>query len=603
MVSNKKKLPTVSIITITQFARYELLNILMELIKNQTYKNIIEWIIVEGSKSIEDKNQNFIKIEELKNNNILKFPIKYIKTDENIKLGELRNIGNNNCEGDITVCMDDDDFYPKTRVSHCVEKLKNSEFKIAGCSSIYMYDYILNKLYKFKEFAPYHSTNNCMAWKKEYLLNNKHDSTKDFSEEASFTNDFKEPMIQLNPEDTIITSSHSFNTYNKRELCSAATMKIHPKIDEIDIPITDYIDIEIYNKYKNIFVKPTDSIYDIVYFCGGFSIKWDPTDMKLGGSEQAVVNLSTNWAKLGKKVVVYGEIPDKDYNGVDYINWKKFPFEQKFKTVILWRLHGLSTGVPFKIKADNIILDIHDNFFLDFNNYYKKFTTSINNVFLKSEYHKEMFMKEFNSEIDIKKCIIIPNGIRINNFIENKYEVTRNPYRFCYCSCYTRGLKEILEKIWPTIYKYEPRAELHIYYGIESIRDQNYINYLLRLISQPGVMDHGRQPMEMIIREKYMSNFHLYITNTTGEIDCISIRESLVTGCIPLLSNFGVFKERDGIHFDLKDDDKTYGLIAVKIIQLLKKYDEMNEEREKLKLSSTLVSWEDVSKKWLEYMN
>jgi hypothetical protein len=106
----------------------------------------------------------------------------------------------------------------------------------------------------------------------------------------------------------------------------------------------------------------------------------------------------------------------------------------------------------------------------------------------------------------------------------------------------------------------------------------------------------------MIIREKYMSNFHLYITNTTGEIDCISIRESLATGCIPLISNFGVFKERDGIHFDLNTEDKTYRLIAVKIIQLLKKYEEMNEEREKLKLSPTLVNWEEVSKKWLEHM-
>jgi hypothetical protein len=26
---------------------------------------------------------------------------------------------------------------------------------------------------------------------------------------------------------------------------------------------------------------------------------------------------------------------------------------------------------------------------------------------------------------------------------------------------------------------------------------------------------------------------------------CISIRESLITGCIPLISNFGVFKERE----------------------------------------------------------
>ena len=103
------------------------------------------------------------------------------------------------------------------------------------------------------------------------------------------------------------------------------------------------------------------------------------------------------------------------------------------------------------------------------------------------------------------------------------------------------------------------------------IPDENFKNYLRFLLSQPGVMDHGRQPMEMIIREKHMSNFHLYITNTIGEIDCISIRESLATGCIPLISNFGIFKEREGIHFDFIEGNKQLqAMIAVKIIQLLK---------------------------------
>jgi hypothetical protein len=54
-----------------------------------------------------------------------------------------------------------------------------------------------------------------------------------------------------------------------------------------------------------------------------------------------------------------------------------------------------------------------------------------------------------------------------------------------------------------------------------------------------------------IIEEKYNSTFHIYITLTDAEIDCISIRESLVTGCIPIIYNHGVFEERDGIKYDL----------------------------------------------------
>lgn len=65
--------------------------------------------------------------------------------------------------------------------------------------------------------------------------------------------------------------------------------------------ILKYIKEPYYSKYKQLFVKPDKSEYDIIYFAGGFSIKWDPRDMSLGGSEQAIVNLVNNWVKMGKK--------------------------------------------------------------------------------------------------------------------------------------------------------------------------------------------------------------------------------------------------------------------------------------------------------------
>ena len=40
----------------------------------------------------------------------------------------------------------------------------------------------------------------------------------------------------------------------------------------------------------------TKSEYDIVYFCGGNSIQWDPNSKKLGGSEQAVIQ----YQKIGQ---------------------------------------------------------------------------------------------------------------------------------------------------------------------------------------------------------------------------------------------------------------------------------------------------------------
>ena len=599
-VSAEKTIPTVSVITVTQLKRFNCLEILQDLIKDQTYKNIIEWVIVEGSKNKVDAIANSENIKKLKETSDLKCNIVYVEYKEGRKLGELRNVGNTTCTGDITVCMDDDDYYTIDRVEHAVTKLSSSKALIAGCSAVLIYDYFLEKLYKFNPFGPNHSTNNCMAWKKEYLLNNKHDSSKEMAEESSFTKIFTEQMVQLEAEHTIIVSSHDSNTFNKRELLVGGTTELNKSLRQIDEPITNYIKEPYYSKYKNIFYKEGESKYDIAYMAGGFSIKWKPSDMSLGGSEQAIVNLVTNWAKLGKKVIVYGEVEEMVHNGVEYVSWKKFPFEHKYKLVILWRLYGLWCTAPFPIKAEKIWLDCHDNFGGMFPEAWKKYGKVVQKVLFKSNYHKNEFEKANKEKLANNRFAIIPNGIRLDDFLKNKDNVQRNPFRFVYCSCYLRGLIELLQYTWPVIYHIEPRAELHIYYGMDSIKDEQMKQMLRQMLAQPGVMDHGRQPMDIVIREKYMSSFHLYVTNTPIEIDCISIRESLATGAIPLISNFGVFKDREGVHFDLKDNDmKCYQMIGLKICELMKQGSNLNSYRDQMKKSKLLINWNDTAKAWL----
>ena len=520
----------------------------------------------------------------------------------------MRNIGNNNCTGDIIICMDDDDYYPPDRVSHAVESLENSTYLIAGCSDIYLYEYFMGKLYKFKGFHDKHTTNNCMAYKKEYLKNHKYDSGLDMAEEKSFTNDFKEPMVQLKSNKCIISSSHNYNTFNKRELCVGGSLGINPSLYEVcDHPITSYIPPDIFKRMKNLFYKEEQSPYDIVYMTGGLCNKWDPTDKSLGGSEQAIVNLCESWVKIGKKVAVYGEIlsNNKDYithNGVEYKNWKLFEFNHKFNIVIMWRSYGLFCCLPFDVKANQLLWDIHDNFSdQDYSKQiYSKYKNKLTKIMLKSNYHKEEFEKYMNIKLDEKQYCIIPNGIKVNDFSNNWDNVHRNPYRFCYVSYYTRGLEYILKSIWPIIKKLEPKAELHLYYGLEMFNDQNLVNHYKQLIgSSLGVIDHGRQNIEFIVREKYLSSFQLYITNTISEIDCISIRESLVTGCIPLISNFGVFKEREGIHFEFIQNDHVLNAIGQEIVKLTKDINKMNVLRNVFKKSKTILSWEDIANLWL----
>ena len=148
--STAKKLPTVSIVTITQYKRFDCLKVLRDLIKDQTYKNIIEWVVVEGSKTEDLAKMNAENVrQQLKNDLQLDLELVYVGWQGETKLGELRNRGNKTCKGDITVCMDDDDYYPPERVEYAVEKLSKSTAKIAGCSAVMIYDYFLHRLYKF----------------------------------------------------------------------------------------------------------------------------------------------------------------------------------------------------------------------------------------------------------------------------------------------------------------------------------------------------------------------------------------------------------------------------------------------------------------------
>ena len=353
---------------------------------------------------------------------------------------------------------------------------------------------------------------------------------------------------------------------------------------------------------------------NIVYFTGGNGIVWTPADKGLGGSEQAVVHLSENWVKMNNIVTVYGNFEkDINLNGVSYLVWNKFIEEQNLdkpnSVLIVWRTPGIYMMMDYmklnpRFKPNKMIVDFHDNFsytlvhldqptLLD---YFKK----VDQFNVKSNYHKNCLLEYTN--IDPGKINVILNGVRIEEF-KNNNNYIRNPYRFCYCSSYDRGLQTILEKIWPHIYAMEPKAELHIYYGMDHIYDDNFKTRLKLLMGQPGVMDHGRQPVDMVVREKYMSSFHLYMNNSVAEIDCISIRESLVTGCIPVISSFGVFKERNGLQFNWEPSNDTLcKMIAMDLVAKMNDNNFMISAREQLIKSETIIGWDTVAKDWLKKM-
>lgn len=568
---------------VTPSYRYDNLVLLSKMIMEQTYYDKVkEWVIIDGN-----KNEQRLNIKDLNINKSIVF----IEHEDDCKIGRLRNKLNAKATGDIIVCMDDDDYYPPERLESVYNSLTNSDEKIVGCSDCLMFDFILNKQYQFVKLGSNVVTNNTIAYKKDYLINHKHDETVNNGEEFSFTNQFSEKIGQLKPEHTIIMSSHYSNTYDKRHLIINAYLNRYNNL--IGCPKCT-LPKKYYTTMRSIFIKSDVCEYDIVYMCGN-GIKWSPIDNSLGGSEQAVKHLSQIWASQGLKVAVYGNIDNIKYEDVDYFNFLTFPYNQKFKILIIWRMTGLYYTYFQKLKFDKIYWDLHDYMVPNYIVPYQKFVKNngyFTSVMFKSKYHYDEFVHEFE---DVEKYSIIPNGLRINEFLKYKH-TNRNPYRFCYCSCYTRGLVDILLNIWPEIVKNEPKAELHLYYGLDFVTDDKFKSYIKHLISNTkNVMDHGRQSLDIIAYEKYYSTYQLYITNTKSEIDCISIRESILCGCIPIISTFGVFTERDGLKFEI-----DYKEIVRVLNILIQDYDKIGEIRNNLLKSEYLFDWNYVANLWFK---
>ena len=116
----------------------------------------IEWIILDDGN---EKAQDLFINSGLTN-------IRYFSSNIKLNIGAKRNKLNSLAKGDIIVCMDDDDYYPPTRISHAVSTLScNPSFGICGSSELYLF-YSDNKtIYKIGPYGPNHATNGTMAYR------------------------------------------------------------------------------------------------------------------------------------------------------------------------------------------------------------------------------------------------------------------------------------------------------------------------------------------------------------------------------------------------------------------------------------------------------
>lgn len=235
--NRKSKLPFVSVCTPT-FNRRPFIPGLIQCFQSQDYpKDKIEWIIIDdGTDKIEDLVSHIPQV-------------KYFTYDEQMALGKKRNLLNEKASGDIIIYMDDDDYHFPTRISHSVQMLKlHPKCLCAGSSALLIYFKTINKLYLNGPFSNNHATAGTFAFRKSLLEKTSFEETAAISEEKYFLKDFSIPVLQLDYKQTIITFSHSQNTFNKEKMLENGDTKY---LRPADINVDFVKDKELLKFYKD----------------------------------------------------------------------------------------------------------------------------------------------------------------------------------------------------------------------------------------------------------------------------------------------------------------------------------------------------------------
>jgi tetratricopeptide (TPR) repeat protein len=342
----------------------------------------------------------------------------------------------------------------------------------------------------------------------------KNDALEDMIEVAGKEADLQDMVIQECKDTNDVTDDEFMKRYN----ALSEEARLHPLMLQT----------------RNMrFVKTESSGRDIVYYCGQ-SLPWTPDILKqgVGGSEEAVINLSKEFAKAGYNVTVYNNCgEEKVYDGVLYKPWYTYNYRDKQDILILWRSLAL---LDYDLNVGKVFVDIHDA--MRPGEFTKKRVEKLTKVFLKSDAHKALY-----PNLSDDKVVIVPNGMDTELFDE---VVERDPYLIVNTSSPDRALTALV-RLFPKIKAREPRATMKWAYGwnvfdtyYKTEKDKiAWKNDLQQKMKDAGVEDVGKISHAEVAKLMLSAGVMLYPTHFY-EIDCVSARKAQLAGAIPVSSDF-----------------------------------------------------------------
>lgn len=289
------------------------------------------------------------------------------------------------------------------------------------------------------------------------------------------------------------------------------------------------------------FVKTESSGKDIVYYCGQTQHEWNPEMAKtkgIGGSEEAVINLSKQWARMGYNVTVYNScgIKPMTCDGVKYMPYWAYNANDRVDMTILWRSPRLA---EYDLNTVKLFVDMHD--VISSGEFTEKRLKKIDKVFVKTEFHKSLF-----PNIPDEKIVVVPNGQDFELF---KADVVKDQYLMVNTSSPERSM-DVLPMLFKEVKKQVPQARCKWAYGFEIFDNAHAKNKTmmawkekcLKEMEEAGIENCGRLSQAECAK-LYLEGSILAYPSEFAEIDCISVKKAQACGCTPITSDFGAFAE------------------------------------------------------------
>lgn len=599
--------------------------------------------------------------------------IRYEKIRDKLTIGEKRNVLCSLANNEYIVHMDDDDWYPAesvaARIRILLEFEKNTKkLGCFGCNKVLCMDLVTNQMFESFDKSsdidiPATLSESTMVYSKKYWEDQGWNNESVFAECLPFLQD-RHDTVCTGPSVFVVTQfTHGKNTVDRRveinQVSEFNAVRFQNSLSAYDSRIFNNIRakvirkvpgykeaIEFVQKCQNLkqpklkkLLKKTDEKIlknplviemmrerlvdkfsttgkDVVYYCGpgeylNFSNTWNPQSKSLGGSEEAVINLSNEMSRNGYNVTVYCVLdgPSKTYLGPngEKVHYKKYwnwvPNNAQDVTII-WR-DPSNCKYPLE-NSKQVLLDLHDA--LD-SEWLKGVPEKVK-IMSKSEYHRKI--------LKVPGSFVVPNGIhpvKVGEKVRNLLVCTSSP---------DRCLRSLLRAM-PIIRKSIPDAEIHWAYGFSSgiseggmekhVRDdvREWVKNSKEMIENcEGFVDLGRLSQGEVNDLYSKADFFIYATRFP-EIDCISLTKAMSAGAIPMVTPSGAISEKMGIRRGQVAKNGVYGIdssledgeyfnkFVEAVVNSLKQKE--REREDIIKYANNNYNWGSIGKTWIQIIN